>query len=285
MGARCFIYHLHSLNYHFYNKLYLRTQFMTDYTPYYTQLNSYFDRIYVMTIKRATERHAKLQQVLKGLDFQFLFGADNKEFNVDDLVRQGVYDPVKARQVHRYHKLFNNGMLGCTITHKMVYEDVVKHGYKRVLIFEDDILPVEEGLKLFPKIISELPPDWELVYFDYNKNVERPAGGFIKQQFYQLQRAAGQLNLTAKTISNLYAKPYSEHLKIAGHHDFGSAYALTAGAAKKLVDLQTPIAYWSDHLLAYACSNKILKAYLTVPKLFIQESQTNKAAVGSYAEE
>jgi len=258
---------------------------MSDYTPYYTQLNNYFDHIYVMTIRRATERHEKLKYVLRGLNFQFLFGADNKEFNVDDLVRQGIYNPVKARQVHRYHKLFNNGMLGCTITHKMVYEDVVKNAYKKVLIFEDDILPVEEGLKQFPQIIQELPPDWEMVYFDYNKNTEQTAGNFFKQQFYHIQKALGRLNLTSKTISNLYAKPYSEHLKIAGHHDFGSAYALTLGAAQKLVDLQTPIAYWSDHLLAYACSNKILKAYLTLPKLFIQESQTNKAAVGSYAEE
>jgi len=258
---------------------------MTDVTPYYGQLNKYFDRIYVMTIKRAKERHEKLQHVLKGLDFHFLFGADNKEFVVDDLIKQGVYDPVKAKQVHRYHKLFNNGMLGCTITHKMVYEDVLKHGYKKVLIFEDDILPVEEGLKLFTTIMQELPNDWEMLYFDYNKNVEPPAGGFLKQQFYHVQKFFGGLNLTHKTISNLYARPYSKHLRIAGYHDFGSAYALTLGAAKKLVDLQTPIAYWSDHLLAYACSNKILKAYITVPKLFIQESQTNKAIVGSYAEE
>ena len=258
---------------------------LSNVTPYYNQLNNYFDRIYVMTIRRATERHAKLQQVLKGLDFHFLYGADNKEFVVEDLIRQGIYDPVKAKQVHRYHKPFNMGMLGCTITHKMVYEDVVKHGYKKVLIFEDDVLPVEEGLKLFAQIVTELPSGWELVYFDYNKNVKRPAGGFIKQQFYHIQKALGKLNLTSKTISNLYAKPYSKHLKIAGHHDFGSAYAITLGAAQKLVQLQTPVAYWSDHLLAYACSNKILNAYLTVPKLFIQESQTNKAAVGSYAEE
>ncbi len=258
---------------------------MSDVTAYYQQLNNYFDRIYVMTIKRAAERQEKLRHVLKGLNFHFLFGADNKEFSVEGLIKSGVYDPVKARQVHRYHKLFNNGMLGCTITHKMVYEDVVKNGYKKVLIFEDDVLPVEEGLQLFPQIIKELPPDWEMLYFDYNKNTIQSAGGFLKQQFYHIQKLFGGLNLTHKTISNLYARPYSEHLRIAGHHDFGSAYALTLDAAKKLVALQTPIAYWSDHLLAYACSNKILKAYITVPKLFTQESQFNKAVVGSYAEE
>lgn len=238
-----------------------------------------------MTIRRATERHEKLQSVLNGLNFNFLFGADNKEFNVDDLIKQGVYDPVKAKQVHRYNKLFNMGMLGCTITHKMVYEDVVKNGYKRVLIFEDDVLPLEEGLKVFPEIIQELPPDWELVYFDYNKNTQQTVGGFFKQQLYHAQKFFGGLNLTHKTISNLYARPYSKHLKVAGHHDFGSAYALTGQAAKKLVEIQTPVAYWSDHLLAYASSNRILNAYLTVPKLFIQESQFNKEAVGSYAEE
>ncbi|HVX50269.1 MAG TPA: glycosyltransferase family 25 protein [Chitinophagaceae bacterium] len=258
---------------------------MNDLTPFYEKLNNFFDHIYVMTIRRATERQEKLHKVLKGLNFNFLIGADNKDFNVDELVKKGVFDPVKAKEVHRYNKPFNMGMLGCTITHRMVYEDVVKKGYKKVLIFEDDILPSEDGLKLFPNILKELPADWEMIYFDYNKNTERTPAGFIKQKFYHVQKAFGGLNLTHKTIDNLYARPYSNHLKIAGHHDFGSAYALTQSAAQKLLQLQTPIAYWSDHLLAYAASNRLVNAYLTVPKLFVQESQFNKAVVGSYAEE
>ncbi|MBC7903114.1 MAG: glycosyltransferase family 25 protein [Gemmatimonadaceae bacterium] len=258
---------------------------MHNLLPYFQELNRYFDHVYIMTIHRATERHEKLKKVLEGFEYELLFGADNKEFSIEELKKNGVYDEEKAKSLHRYGKVMNPGMLGCTISHKMCYEAMIRDGHDRVLIFEDDILPEEEGLRLFPQIIKELPADWGMLYFDYDKNIERPAGGWLKQQFYHIQKLLGGITYSHTTINNLYSRPYSPHLRKAGYHDFGSAYAITRGTAKKLIELQTPIAFWSDHLLAYVSSNNIVNAYLTVPKLFVQESQFNKAVVGSYAEE
>jgi glycosyl transferase family 25 len=248
-------------------------------------LNSYFDHIYVITLQRAKERHEKINQVLEGLNYSFFMGKDNKEFVVAELQNKGIYCADKAKKVHRYSKGMTPGMIGCSWSHKLVYEDILKKNYKKVLILEDDVFPVEEGLLKFDTIINELPQDWELLYFDYNKNDKETVIHPVKKLIYHVQKQFGQLKWSHRHINNLFAKPYSKHLKIAGHHDYTDAYAITNSGAKKLLELQNPIAFWPDHLLAYACSNKIIKAFISVPKLFLQESQTNKSAVGSYAEE
>ncbi|HRH60361.1 MAG TPA: glycosyltransferase family 25 protein [Chitinophagaceae bacterium] len=251
----------------------------------FSALNNYFDKIYVITLHRATERHEKIRTALRGLNFEFFPGADNKEFSVEALKAEGVYDEALAIEHHRYSKPMNPGMLGCTISHKMVYEDVIKNNYQRVLIFEDDVQPAAANIAAFPEITEELPDDWDVVYFDYSKNSDFKFSSALKQGVYHAQKFFFGMKYSHTAINNLFAKDYSPHLKTAGYHDFLSAYAITNKAAKLLVQLQTPISFWSDHLVAYASSNQLLKSFITVPKLFLQESQFNKELTGSYAEE
>lgn len=248
-------------------------------------LNQYFDHIYVVTLRRAAERHLNIQNKLNGLNYQFFFGADNKEFSVHNLEEKNIYNSAKAKAVHRYNKPMQSGVLGCSLSHRMVYNDILAHGYKQVLILEDDVESNAAGIGNFAAIIKELPENWELLYFDYNKHTEANFFTAAKQNIYHLQKLFGGLKWSHTTINNLYAKPFSQHLKIAGYHDYTSAYAVTYSAAAKLVQLQTPVVYVADHLLAHAATNKIVDAYIAVPKLFEQESQKNKSSTGSYAEE
>jgi hypothetical protein len=133
-------------------------------------------------------------------------------------------------------------------------------------------------------IMKELPGDWELVYFDYHKNVESSMATKLKQHAYHIQKLLGGLKWSHDTISNLYATAYSPHLKKAGYHMYTSAYAITHSAAAKLLQMQTPIAYIADDLLAHAITNNVIKGFISVPKLFQQESQSDKDSV-SYVED
>lgn len=251
----------------------------------FSALNNFFDRIYVITIPRDRARQEKIKVELQGLDFNFLYGADFENFTVEDVIKQGIFNRQEAIKKHRHGKDITKGMLGCTISHRMVYEDVVKNGYNRVLIFEDDVVPIAENISQFSNIMQQLPNDWELVYFDYNKNTERHFFHRLKQNWYHIQKLIAGLKHSHKTISNLYATPYSSHLKKAGYHDFADAYAITQSSAQKFLELQTPIVYWSDHLLAYCSSNEIVKAFISVPKLFYQESMLPQYATESYTSE
>lgn len=251
----------------------------------YKPLNDFFDHIYVITLQRATERHEEIKKELNGLNFNFFEATDYKDFSRDELIQSGIYDPIKARATHRYGKEMRLGLLACTISHKSVYEDVLKNAYSRVLIFEDDVVPNEEGILHFNEIIQELPPDWGVLYFDYAKNTNNGFFSILKKLVYHIQKNLGFLKWSHKTIGNLYARKYSTHLKKAGYHDFASAYAITRETAATLVKMQTPIIYFSDQVLPIACTEELTHGFISIPKLFIQQSQLHKEQVGSYVEE
>jgi glycosyl transferase, family 25 len=239
--------------------------------PGFDILNQYYDHIYVLTLERAKARQQKISESLKGLNFEFWMGKDKAHFNIDTLKATGIYDEPGAKKIHRYNKPMNAGQIGCSWSHRCIYEDIIKNEYQRVLIFEDDALPNPEALQQTQQILDELPPTADLLFWGYGD--QYPPGSFsrIKQITYHLQHTFGLLRWNHKMIGNLYPKPFSTNLYTAGFHDFTYSYALTNTGAKKLLQLQTPIKYIADNLLAWACTNKWITGYITRNKVFLHD--------------
>ena len=248
----------------------------------FTILNDTFDHIYVLSLKRATERQAAFNKAFEGLHYSFFFGADKQDFDIAQLIETGVYDEQKAKHYHRYSKAMSAGQIGCAWSHVLIYEDMLKNGYQKVLILEDDTEPIKASFHHLNQILQELPTDWELIFFDYFKN-EKPDP--INQAFYHFTSAIGLLKWSHKMIRNFYPKPISKHISTAGFHHFTNAYALTASAAEKLIPLQKPIAFIADHLLPHAITNQIIKGYISIPKIFMQISTGNNKVIKSYVDE
>ncbi|MCE3281429.1 MAG: hypothetical protein K0Q66_166 [Chitinophagaceae bacterium] len=248
----------------------------------FVALNDYFDHVYVITLRRAVERQEKITQHLQGLNFSFFYGADKNDFSIDELKEKEIYNEEGAQNTHRYNKAMTGGQIGCSWSHRLVYEDILQKGFEKVLILEDDV-KAAPGIALFNTVMRQLPPDWDLVYFDYHKNISSNIGTRIKQQVYRIQRKMGGLKWSDEMIGNLHATGYSAHLKKAGYHMYTSAYALRREAAAKLVGMQTPIVYIADDLLAHAITNNVINGFISLPRLFTQESQADKSS-GSYVE-
>jgi glycosyl transferase family 25 len=244
----------------------------------FEQLNFYFDQVYVLTLERAHERQAAIRQALEGLQYRFFYSADKQTLDIPALVASGQYDETAARRNHRYSQPMQPGQLGCAIGHRMIYEDILQQGYQRVLILEDDVEPDFTSDILPATILDELPDDWDLLYFDYDKNLfPRP----IKQAWYHVQHAMGLLKWSHSMIRHLYPHPFSAHLSRAGFHDYTSAYALTARGARVLLQLQSPLSYVADNLLATAATSGQVKAFISQPRLFRQRSQGSGASESS----
>lgn len=234
-------------------------------------LQQYFDKILVVSVPRFTDRHEKVKQALAGLSYDFFWGADKLQLNYEESKENGTYDEVKAKKLQRQGKTLNLGEIACSLSHRYLYAAMIENGWKKVLILEDDVLPLIENMNQLPAALKELPDDWELVYLGYLKHERVTARLKMKQFFYHIASLPGLMTWSPKMVRNLLPKPYSSHLRKAGFHDCTHAYAVTIQGARKLIKAQTPVVYRADDLLSSTIMKGELNAFVTDPKFFDQE--------------
>lgn len=248
----------------------------------FEHLNGYYDKIYVLTIESAAQRREKFAQRFKGLDYTFFYGADKNKFSVEQLVSENIYSEELTKTHHRYNKVMRPGEIACSLSHKMMYESMFKEGFERILIFEDDAVPDDASIQNIPAILDEFPADGELLLWGWWKNGDKNTGDSLKQLLYHVQHSFGKLKWDHEVINNLYARPYSKHLKKAGFHDFTYAYGITRSGADKLIQMQTPVQYIADNLLAHASAKEILNAFIAYPVVFQHDALPDGTAIDSY---
>jgi glycosyl transferase, family 25 len=245
---------------------------MTQPTPY-QYLNDYFDKIFVVSLRRATDRQQALQTHLKGLNYEIFWAVDKQDFSIEEVIAEGIYDEAKALQYNRYgiRKLLA-GEVACSWSHRNIYQYMLDHNLEKVLVFEDDVVPNVETLTQLPATLSQLPSDWELVYLGFLQNEDIQPKHWWKTKFYQFLASFGRFDwLTPTQVPNLYPKAFSQNLRSAGLHDCTHAYALTRTAAEKLVKAQTPIYTCADELFTHEIIRGQLRAFICNPTFFDQE--------------
>ena len=249
---------------------------------YFQQLNDYYDKIYVLSVETAILRREKFEQLFAGLNYSFFFGADKNKFNVEDLKVKGIYNEELAMDHHRYDKKMMPGEIACAWSHRMIYEDMISKRYRRILIMEDDAVPDPVAINNIPHILKELPLHWELLWWGWYKNGESNIATEMKKMTYHVQHSLGKLKWDHTMIDNLHAKPFSEHLKKGGFHDYTYAYAINRSGAEKLIKMQTPVQFIADNLLSHAGCKEILNSYITYPAVFLHDSLPDGTHRDSY---
>ena len=252
---------------------------------FFSQLNQFFDHIYVLTLHRATDRHQHIEKELSGLHYSFFFGKDKKTFDSNELKEKKIYDEQLAMQHDRYSRPMQSGPIGCSWSHRLIYEDMLYHQFKQVLILEDDVVVDEKTIDLWPVMINELPNNWSLFYLGFEGNEHVPTMSRVKQLYYHLLSSCKLIKYSHDTIRNLYPTKISPHVYTTGWHNCTHAYALKSEAARTLIDLQTPISFVADNLLAHAATNQQVKSYTLLPKLINQQYQVMDKKTHSFVNE
>ena len=249
---------------------------------HFQHLNDYYDHVYVLSVEAATARRQIFAERFEGLKYEFFFGADKNKFSVDEVSETGFFSENLTRTHHRFGKTMKHGEIACSWSHRLIYEDAIAKGFNRIFIFEDDAVPDPAMMAQIPAILKEIPDDCELLMWGWDKNGDRNIGGVFKQLIYYIQHSLGKLKWDHQIIRNLYARPYSAHLKKAGFHDYTYAYAVTRAGAEKLLRMQTPIQYIADNLLAHAATKGIVNGYITWPAVFLHDSLPDGTHRDSY---
>ncbi len=152
------------------------------------------DKIYVINLDHSKDRYARMQSLLDKMNlpvkytrFSAIDGNDiellNKEtgekikgseFAGNTKLLQGEFDiicsnkwaggfkPLKLNMSNFHPRI--KGELGCACSHRKIWQEIVDHGYKNVLVLEDDIAFAADFDKYLARALNNVPTDYDLLY-------------------------------------------------------------------------------------------------------------------------
>lgn len=110
------------------------------------------DKIYLINLPHRVDRLrvAKMQFAKAGISNYTVFPAiDARKLGIKGVVED------------------NQGLIGCFLSHYFILQGALLNGYKRIAIFEDDVLMVEYFKTKFSHGISQVPDKWQMLYLGY----------------------------------------------------------------------------------------------------------------------
>ena len=135
------------------------------------KLDNFFDKIYVINLKRRADR---LEKFFQGIA-PYVTTAQSIEVveAVDGLAER----PDLGSSA---------GKWGCTASHIKIHDLILERGHKKILIFEDDCDFFESFEEIFSRSVEDLPDDWDMFYLGSNPLV-RPQQ--VKNRVHRLNKA------------------------------------------------------------------------------------------------
>jgi len=208
-----------------------------------SSVNQVVDKVYVINLDRDTERLKKMTEQLNRLNIEFtrfpaVLGSQVKSSpHLTDLCL----------------KYCTDGMKGCALSHKTIWEDMLKNGYERVLVLEDDAVFSDDFERIFHEGWQQIPKDFDIWYlgcnFKCNDTKAFPTfynkmlGHTPKPVDTYIQRVFGSVGTHGYVISNKCARAF-KHLPIYTHIDLQMTlwldkHGLIAYSSKPLI-INTP---------------------------------------------
>jgi len=238
----------------------------------FEQLNSFFDKIYVISLQRSSDRHPRLKRNLKGLDYEISWGVDGTTLDLKELEEKEIYLPEVTVKKNFSGKELQPGEIGCSLSHLNIYKEILKNGYRRTLILEDDIFVSNERVENIRNAFRELPEEWEFLYLGYLENQdEMPFSVKLRIHFaYPLFQLAGLKRYDPEQLKRKYYRPYSDNLELAGFHTGTHAYGVSLNGAKKILKEQNPVIMAPDNIVGKMCLEGNLHAFRLKEQVFYQ---------------
>lgn len=246
-------------------------------------LNQYFDKILLLTIERNLYRLKDIDKNFNGLNYEVFIGVDGNMLDVEILQKRGeIADNINAIYKQNNADYLNlkvgpllKNQIAVASSHKEIYKLIQREKINRVLILEDDALPVEENLKYLADTLKQVPSDCEFLFLGHIYNNDFSVFGRIT--YYYLVNLLYSLRIRTKSVlrkRKSYPRDFSSLLKKQGGHIGTHAYALFGEGAAKLLALQTPLIYGASDLLTMdAIANNKITAYTCKYMFFKQNTE------------
>ena len=254
-----------------------------------TEISDLYDKIYVISLDRTPERFANVKKQLDKLNLKCekFSAVDGNLITVTDVERNYSVLWYKIGPPEGYYRgatlkisyqgtykdaefcyitdkcLMNSGELGCAMSHRAVWADIVKHNYKNAIVFEDDVTLKDNLVPKLHSIVRNLPEDFHIFFLDI---AIRLGDELVRTNFFP---ADFWLSKFSNTPSSYHAKIKPNNKKITSTH----AYIITLNSAKKLLEKTKLIHMPIDTSIMYSGLN------LYVSKIKLLTSTTSDSVI------
>jgi GR25 family glycosyltransferase involved in LPS biosynthesis len=210
---------------------------------------------FVINLPKDTDRRAFMEKQLteRGFDYEIIHAV----LGVSEEA-QCSYDEEFAQKENG--RSLTNGEIGCSLSHRMIYEKIVREHIPFSLIFEDDAVLPDNFKNIIDKEVLRAKGLWDMLLFEYLPTGNIYLKAWIKASYerskknplflmYTLCKMPYILFVTFyEVVQRVYAKWYPGPRIFWRPLYHASAYLLTEEGAKKMLSLTYPIRFSADRL-------------------------------------
>lgn len=204
-------------------------------------------KFFIINLEQDIEKREKITALCEsfGLDYEIIPAVYGKALSEDE-IRQNTYP--KNEQLKLFKRELGLGEIGCAMSHRKCYEEIIKRDLKEAIILEDDAVFNEELIE-FLKHLNELPKDLELLLLGHQRQIY-PDDGFRIESPFSLR--------FNQRISNRNLK------RLVGRGNGAYGYYITFNGANKLLKLMGKIFLPAD---LYTSNENFINLYAIHPIL------------------
>lgn len=218
-----------------------------------TFINRICDKIYVINLENKTDRLETFDKQMKKNKIVY------ERFNA--VLGEKV---IKDERLTDYCNTFcTDGMKGCALSHRSLWDTIVKNGYRNVMICEDDAMIPDDFDSKFENIYYQIPKDYDILYLGCL------FGG----------KDESSLNKLITKINGYEPEDVNPNIyKVKG--TIGThCYIISLEGAQKFVD--KPISFHVDTQIMYWIKTYNYTSYAVNP-LLVDSSQNNSSLSETY---
>jgi GR25 family glycosyltransferase involved in LPS biosynthesis len=117
-------------------------------------INSVVDKVFVINLDKDTERLASIDKQLRSCNVQYerFSGILGKHVGND------------SRLTPFCAQFCTDGIKGCALSHRTIWEEAISNKYKAVMVLEDDVVVPPNFQDKVRDIFQRVPDDWEVIY-------------------------------------------------------------------------------------------------------------------------
>ncbi len=210
---------------------------------------------FVINLPKDTDRRAFMEKQLTEGDFNYeiidaVLGANEDA--------QHAYDEGFAQKENG--RSLTNGEIGCSLSHRIIYEKIVREHIPHALIFEDDAVLPYDFKSVVDKEVSVNEGSWDMLLFEYLPTGKVYLKAWMKSSWqrskksplfllYTLCKLPYILGITVyEVLQRIVAQCYPGPRIFWRPLYHASAYLITEEGAKKLLTLTYPIRFSADRL-------------------------------------